>query len=104
MRGAAGGGDAGAAGKKGAPEIAVGAALTAELAAEVGRLMDGGALAGADFEALERRGREAALGILGRLVANHLNADRSDVAPSAACGCGAMAPVGRRPSRPLSGG
>lgn len=88
----------GGARKKGAPDDALGAALTAALAAEAGRLT-GGATDAADFEALERAGREAALGIMGRLVADRLNTDRSDAAPRAACGCkaGALARyAGRR--------
>ena len=61
------------------------------MAGEVGRLMGEGALTGIDFEAMERACREAALAVMGRLVANRLNADRSDTRPSVACGCGARA-------------
>ena len=61
------------------------------MASEVGRLMDEGSLTGIDFEAMERVCREAALDVMGRLVANRLNADRSDARPSVACGCGARA-------------
>ena len=53
--------------------------------------MGGGAAAASDFGALERAARDAALGIMGRLVAKGLNADRSDAAPWAACGCKAGA-------------
>ena len=81
----------GGARKKGAPDDALGAALTAALAAEAGRLAGGGAPDAADFGALERAARDAALGIMGRLVADRLNADRSDSAPWAACGCKAGA-------------
>ena len=58
---------------------------------EVERLIGAGPLDDIDFEALERAGRDAALGILGRMVAHRLNADRSDTRGTAACGCGAQA-------------
>ena len=55
-------------------------------------------LAGNDFEALERTCRDAALGIVGRLVAARLNRDRSDTSPSALCYCGDEAKyIDRRP-------
>ena len=59
--------------------------------AEVARLVGDGTLGSVDFEALERAGRDAALGIMSRMVANRLNADRSDTRGSAACRCGADA-------------
>ena len=58
---------------------------------EVERLIGAGPLDDIDFEALERAGRDAALGILGRMVAHRLNADRSDTRGAVACGCGAQA-------------
>lgn len=58
---------------------------------EVERLIGAGPLDDIDFEALERAGRDAALGILGRMVAHRLNADRSDTRGAVACGCGARA-------------
>ena len=61
------------------------------MAAEVARLLGDGAPSGVDFEALERACRDAALGIMGRMVANRLNADRGDTRGSAACRCGADA-------------
>ena len=61
------------------------------MVAEVARLVGDGALSGVDFEALERACRDAALGIMGRMVANRLNADRGDTRGSAACRCGADA-------------
>ena len=54
------------------------------MVAEVARLVGDGALGGVDFEALERACRDAALGIMGRMVANRLNADRGDTRGSAA--------------------
>ena len=53
--------------------------------------MDDDAPRGVDFEALERGCRDAALGIVGRLVTGRLNADRSDTRASVACGCGGRA-------------
>ena len=61
------------------------------MVAEVARLVGDGAPGGVDFEALERACRDAALGIMGRMVANRLNADRGDTRGSAACRCGADA-------------
>ena len=61
------------------------------MAVEAGRLMNDAPPTVADFEALERTGRDVALGILGRLVAQRLNADRSDTRASQACDCGAKA-------------
>ena len=63
----------------------------AELAGEAGRLVGGDEVTGIDFEAMERACREAALEVMGRLVAHRLNADRTDTRPSVACGCGARA-------------
>ncbi|MCY4214114.1 MAG: hypothetical protein OXF68_10870, partial [Gammaproteobacteria bacterium] len=65
--------------------------VAAEAGAEVERLIGAGPADGIDFGALERAARDAALGIAGRLVADRLNADRSDAAPWAACGCRAGA-------------
>ena len=65
--------------------------VAAEAGAEVERLIGAGPADGIDFGALERAVRDAALGIAGRLVADRLNADRSDAAPWAACGCRAGA-------------
>ena len=61
------------------------------MAAEAARLLGDGALTDGDFEALERAGRDAALGVMGRLIAAHLNADRGDTRATAACDCGATA-------------
>ena len=61
------------------------------MVAEVARLVGDGAPGGVDFEALKRACRDAALGIMGRMVANRLNADRGDTRGSAACRCGADA-------------
>ena len=91
MRGAAGRGQAGPGGKK----TALGAAVAAAAAAEVERLIGDGAL---DFEAVETAARRAALGIMGRAVARHLNADRSDCGGATLpCRCGRPARyAGRR--------
>ena len=61
------------------------------MAAEVARLVGDGAPTGGDFEALERACRDAALGVMGRMVAKRLNADRGDTCASAACRCGGEA-------------
>ena len=68
------------------------------MAAEAARLLGDGAPTDGDFEALERACRDAALGVMGRLVAARLNADRGDTRAAAACGCGGAAGyVDRRP-------
>ena len=61
------------------------------MAGDGGRLMGEGTLTGIDFEAMERACRVAALEVMGRLVANRLNAERSDTHPSVTCGCGGRA-------------
>ena len=59
--------------------------------------MGGGAWRAGDFEALERGCRRAALEIAGRVVAEHLNADRGDERSRWRCACGTPAPyAGRR--------
>ena len=59
--------------------------------AKVAWLVGDGAPGGVEFEAVERACRDAALGIMGRMVANRLNADRGDTRGFAACRCGADA-------------
>ncbi|MDE0210396.1 MAG: hypothetical protein OXJ64_10985 [Boseongicola sp.] len=49
----------------------------------MGRLLNDDTPTVIDFEALERAGRDAALGVMGRLVAARLNADRGSCSGSA---------------------
>ena len=93
MRCKAGRGPTGHAGKKGGLH----SALAQELAAEVEHLIGVGGLA--DFQALETEARRVALQLMGRAVAEKLNADRSDEeGPHLPCACGGEARfAGRRP-------
>ena len=63
----------------------------AQMATEVARLLGAEVIDGVDFEAMERRCRDYALGLMSRLVAQRLNADRCDSFPSVACDCGGRA-------------
>ena len=74
------------------------AQVTAEITAEVERLIGAGPLDDIDFEAVETAARQMALRIMGQAVAQRLNADHSDEAGGVVCGCGAEARyAGRRP-------
>lgn len=72
--------------------------VTAEIAAEVERLIGAGSLDGLDFEAVETAARQMALAIMGKAVAQRLNADRSDETGPVVRACGAETRfAGRRP-------
>ena len=77
------------------------ATVTAESAAEVERLIGAGPLDGIDFEAVETAARQMALRIMGRAVAQRLDADHSEETGSVDCDCGTEARyAGRRPKTP----
>ena len=72
--------------------------VTAELAAEAERLIGAGSLDGLDFEAVETAARQLALAVMGKAVAQRLNADHSDETGPVVCACGAETRfAGRRP-------
>jgi hypothetical protein len=78
------------------------AAFAAEIGAEVEALIDEGAAATLDFEAVETAARRGALAVAARAVARRLNADHTDQAgPTVPCQCGNMARYAGRKAKTI---